>query len=62
MTLLERIESQTLFEDTTRNDPIELLMATKRHALDYEESRDWRSVASDTCRACFNCKQRDNES
>ena len=45
-----------------RNDPIELLMATKRHALDCEEFRAWMSVTSNVCHVHLICKQRDDDS
>ena len=44
-----------------KNNLIELLLAIKRHALDYEESKAWMSVVSDAFQAFFNCAQEENE-
>ena len=61
MTLRERIEAQTGFEQMVRSDPIELLLAMKHHTLHHEDPREWMPVASGTCRAGFNYKQRNDE-
>ena len=61
MTLRDRIEAQTRFEASIRNNLIELLLAIKRYSLENEESRAWMSRMSDTFRAFFNCVQEENE-
>ena len=53
MTLRDEIETQTGFEASIRKNPIELLLAIKRHALDYEESRAWMPVVPDAFRDFF---------
>ena len=61
LALSDRVEDQTGFEASIRNKPIDMLLAIKRHALDYEESRIWMPVVSDTFRELFNCAQENNE-
>ena len=39
LTLRDRIEAQTGFEASIRNNTMDLMLAIKRHALDHEESR-----------------------
>ena len=62
LTLRERIDSQNGFEETITNDTIGLPMAIKKCALNYEDLRSWAPVASDTPRAFFNCKKRNDDS
>ena len=47
MTLRSRDKAQTRFEASIRTNPVEFLLAIKRHALDYEESRAWALLVSD---------------
>ena len=62
LTLREKIDSLTGFQGMIRSNPIGLLIAIKKHALDHDDFRFWMSVTPDARRACFNCNQRDNES
>ena len=57
LTLRDRIEDQSGFEEKIRNNPIELLLTIKHSALDFEESMAWLSVVTVVHRKCFNCKQ-----
>ena len=50
------------FESKIYNDPIELLIAVKKHALNYQETRYEMSIISDAFRALFNVQQKENES
>ena len=59
--LRDRIEAQTRFEASIRNNSIELTLVIKQHVLDYEESRGWMPLVSDYFRAVFNCIQEENE-
>ena len=59
--IAQRIESQMVLEESIRNDPIELLIVSKKDALDHEEHRAWTSEVSGACRACLNYEQCDEE-
>ncbi len=56
-----KISSRSSFESKIYNDPIELLMAIKEHALNYQESRYEMSIISDAFRAVFHVHQKENE-
>ena len=56
-----KIISRTTFESTIYNDPIELLIAVKEHALNYQETRYEMSIISDAFRAVFNVQQKEGE-
>ena len=60
--MYKRLESQTGFEDAIRNDPTSLLKVTKKHTLDFKESKVWALVVPSVCRACFNYKKGEKES
>jgi hypothetical protein len=57
-----KIVSQKSFENTIYNDPIELLIAVKEHALKYQESRYEMSIISDAFCAVFHVQQKEQES
>ena len=57
-----KIVSRSSFESTIYNDPIELLMAIKEHALNYQELRYEMSIISDAFRATLNARQKESES
>jgi hypothetical protein len=57
-----KIASRTSFETTIYNDPIELLIAVKEHALNYQETRYEMSIISDAFRAVFYVRQKESES
>ena len=61
ITLRDRIEAQTGFEASIRNNPIKLLLAIKCHALDYGQSRAWISVVLDAFQEFFNCRQEEHK-
>ena len=50
-----------VLEESIRNDPIELLIVSKKDALDHEEHRAWTSEVSGACRVCLNYEQCDEE-
>jgi hypothetical protein len=50
------------FETRIYNNPIELLMAVKQHALNYQETRYEMSIISDAFRAIFSVNQKESES
>ena len=56
-----KIVSRTIFESTIYNDPIELLIAVKEHALNYQETRYEMSIISDSFRAIFSVRQKEAE-
>jgi hypothetical protein len=53
--------SRTSFESMIYNNPIELLIAVKEHALNYQERRYEMSIISDAFRAVFHVQQKDQE-
>ena len=53
-----KIVSRSSFESTIYNNPFELLIAVKEHALNYQETRYEMSIISDAFRAVFYCNRR----
>jgi hypothetical protein len=54
--------ARTNFENAIYNDPIELLIAVKEHALNYQETRYEMSIISDAFRAVSYVQQKESES
>ena len=57
-----KIEARTDYQSNVHNNPIELLKAIKEHSLNYEETRYDMRIIANAFEACFNCRQKDNES
>jgi hypothetical protein len=57
-----KIAARSTFKSTIYNNPIELLIAVKEHALNYQETRYEMSIISDAFRAVFSVQQKESES
>jgi hypothetical protein len=57
-----KIESNSKFESTIKDDPIELLMIIKQHALNYHEHRYEMAIMFESLRTLFTLKQKEGES
>ena len=57
-----KIESGELFNKKVKNNPFELLLMIKQHALNYHEHRYEMSIMLDSIQSLFSLKQKDGES
>ena len=56
-----KITGRNDFEEKIFNNPINLLIAIKKHSLNYQESRYEMSIITDSIRAFLNTKQKESE-
>jgi hypothetical protein len=57
-----KIEAQSDFENSIKNNPKELLRAVKQHSLNYQEHRYEMSIILSALKTLINLRQRDQES
>jgi hypothetical protein len=57
----QKVEARSDFESTIKGNPIELLMAIKQHALNYQEHRYAMSIVFDAMKNLLICKQKEGE-
>jgi hypothetical protein len=55
------VQSRSDFESQVYNDPLKLLNAIRKHAMNFQDARYEMSVISDAFRALFNAKQAEGE-
>ena len=56
-----KITSRKVFQDEIYNNPITLLVAIKKHSLNYQDTQYKMTTISDTKQEFFNTKQKKNE-
>ena len=57
-----KIESGETFSSKVKNNPLELLLMIKKHALNYNENRYEMSIMLESIRSLFSLRQKDGES